>query len=169
MKKCFLRILSVILVLLLSVTSCKKNDANPKEQILGVRDQFSDSLRSVRFYRSDALPGEAGYTDQGLIASLLGNGKDYPPEMAGVSEYAFLCASQIEICEVWAIKCRTHSSAKKIYVLLEKRKERISALNYESEYDTEAASHAHTAINGKNVYFAATKNAEQIIRYLLDG
>ena len=164
------RLLSFVAItlLLLSVLSCKSDEKSPTEQIRSVLGRFHESLGSVRFYRSDVPIGEEGYTDQGMIASLLGNGKDYPSEMAGVSEYALLCASQMEICEVWAVKCRTNSSAKKMHALFEKRRERIGKLDYESETDTVAAKNARVAIDGKYVYFAAAEDAERIIDLLLE-
>ncbi len=168
MKDHALRLTALFLALFvaLSFCSCRGEGQSMHEKITGVKKTFGSSLRAVGLYSSAAEEGYDGYIDQGLISAMLGDDGEYPAEMSGCSEYAFLCASGVEICEVWALRCRTYSYARAVYALFEKRLELLSSPDYESDSDAAAVAGAALVRDGKCVYFAVTENGAEIVGYL---
>ncbi len=157
----------VLAAIMLSVTSCTADEMSALEQICAVRESFSEYLGAVSVYNSGALQGEDGYADGALLCAMLG-GAEYPSELHGAEEYAFLCSSQMELCEVWSIKCRTYSSAREVYGLLNNRKELLTSPDYENDRDAIAADGAELVLDGKNVYFAVNEKGQQIVSFLID-
>lgn len=154
--------LSIILVAAILFAGCKKNTQNTYTRLCGIMSSYSEMLPSVSVYYSRAEEGETTHIDTGMISAMLGDGKEYPTEMSGCAEYAFFCASGVYLCEVWVIECRTHTSARAVFSLFEKRQKRIMSLEYESDTDTSAANNATLVRDGRYVYFAVSTYAGQI-------
>ncbi len=163
------RVIIVFLCMVLFLGSCGENTDSTRSMIDRVRGKYSDSLGSVSIYYSDAEEGDAGYIDSALIAAMLGEGEEVPIEMQGVEEYAFLCSAKIELCEVWAVRCRTYSSAREIYSIFEKRKKLLCGPDYENLHDAGAAAGTTLLREGKHVFFAVDENGADIVRYLSCG
>ena len=162
MKKIF-----AFITLLFLLCSCSGGEVSSIERIAEARVRFSSSLGAVRIYRSDAIEGEDGYIDGGLVGVMLGDG-ECPSEMSGVERYSFLCSTGISLCEVWMLECRTYSSARDVYELFEKRKKLLTSPEYEDERDKAAADGTTLVREGKYIYFAVCENATEIVRFLSD-
>ena len=161
MKKGIVLVLCALLVL----CSCEDIEESTRSMIDRVREKYAETLGAVSLYCSDAEEGHEGYIDEGLIAAMLGDG-EVPAEMQTVEEYAFLCSAQIELCEVWAVKCRTYSEAREVYALFEKRKKLLCGPDYENPRDASAAAGAVLVREGRYVFFAVNEKGAEIVEHL---
>ena len=164
--KIYALLLSAALVLSFVLCSCKKSEKSTYEILCGAKQQFSQYLTNVSVYDSNAEPGEAEHIDQGLIAALLGDGSEYPPQMSGCQDYSFFCASSIEVCELWIVRCRTYSCAQSVYELFEERRNRLSKTDFENDADSLAADSAEIIKKGKTVCFAALSCSKQALDHI---
>ena len=161
-------VLFLILVLSVSLCSCRAEKPGALERINTVRESFGESLSKVSVFYSGAEEGSAGYVDDALLSAILGGG-EYPSAMSGCFEYAFLCSSEISLCEVWVIECRTYSSAREVYALFEKRKKLLTSPQYENDRDVSAAQGTVLERVGKYVYFVVNEKGADILHYLKHG
>jgi len=146
--------------------SCKTADVNTLKELNDIKNAFSASLTSVSVYTSSAEEGEAEHIDQGLIAAFFGKDGTFPPEMSGVDEYSFFCASSVGVCEVWIASCRTYSAARALSHLFEERRLYLSKIDFDSDTDAMSAERAQVILKGKRVYFICTPCADDIAAYL---
>ncbi len=148
--------------------SCNRKEVSTYTQISSLKDKFSSSLENVKVYSSRMIEGEDGYIDSAFIAALLGDGESIPAEIEACGEYSFFCASDLSICEAWAVECRTYSSARDVEAVFERRREFLSNQEFDSESDIEAAADAKVNRQGKRVYFVAAQSSEEMLRFLTD-
>ncbi len=161
-------ILTVFLLLVYGMlfSSCSKQSVSTYTKICEAQKKFSIELSNVSIYSSEHSEGEAGYIDRGLIAAILGDDGVFPEAMELCEEYAFFCASSLDICEAWAVRCRTYTAARDVEALFERRREYLSKQELDSESDIAAVSSAEVVRTGKYVYFAATQNSNAILEFL---
>ena len=155
----------VFILLFCLLCSCSDKEVSSIERIAQARVRFSSSLGAVWVYHSDAIEGEEGYIDSGLVGVMLGDG-ERPSEMSGVKRYSFLCSTGISLCEVWMLECYTYSAARDVYELFEKRKKLLTSPEYENERDNAAADGSALVREGKCVYFAVCENGDEVIGFL---
>ena len=159
------KIISVCLCLPLLFCSCEKKQKSTYELVYDIKERFGLDI-SVSVYTSKVYEGEDGYFDPSLVGAMLGDGGEIPYEMLECSEFSFLCADGVSICEVWVAESHTSTGAREIFSVFEKRKKLLSMLEYENDSDREAADGAVVLRDGKRVYFAACKNSDEIVSYL---
>ncbi len=168
MKTKLVKFSSIILALILLFCSCGTENESTYTKILHVKEHFSDDLTHVQIYSSLSSEGNDGHVDRDLISALLGEDGKFPAEMDLCEQYSFFCATDLNICEVWAIKCRTYSSARDIEAVFERRRVYLSKQDYDKDSNIAAAVGAKVLRDGKNVYFAAAEHSNEILKFMCE-
>ncbi len=151
---------------LLCLCSCGEEKLSTYMRVLSAREKFSSSLSNVMVYSSLIEEGNEGYIDRELITAMLGDDGVFPKEMELCEQYSFFCASGLEICEGWIVKCRTYTAARDIEALFERRRLYLSKQDFDLDKDIAAVTSACVMREGKYVYFAATQNSDAVLEYM---
>ncbi len=159
--------LCLFIAIFLLFCSCQKSKISTLEQIKELSESFFSPLSNIQVYSSEIKEGSSGFADRTFIAAMLGKNGEFPPEMELCLEYSFFCSQIFDICEAWAVECRTYTAARDVELLFEKRLDCLTKQDYEKESDIAAVSNAKIKRVGKRVYFIASEKAEEMLSYML--
>lgn len=158
----------LLLILLLFSAGCSEDVKSPYTMLAAIKEQYSQTLGKVSLFDSEAEEGTDAHLDTELVGVMLSDDDSYPAEMAGAEQYAFLCSSELSVCEVWVVKCYTNTSARDVYALFEKRGEMLSGREYDSQDDEASVKGMALKREGRYVFFAVAPNGADIVRTLCE-
>ena len=126
--------------------------ATQTADVLNTMCDTQSALPAGQIYRMDAVPGEAEYADEELLAVLYGNGI-LPPEFDVINDFTIRLCGFAEPYELAVFQCVSQRDAYDVAQMCLRRAERLQIRCRETEY-AELANGAQVRIVGKYVLMA---------------